>query len=183
MPHVASARRLFIGHGMRKRRQQGVIGHEALELADNIGLERTRRLDNAIQHLHIRHSAAILGNAHIEAVDATRHMAHQRAAHFIDALAGNKLAHRRIVRRRGAVALELKHQDIQVALDHRMHLTGCRRQIGIGIEHAELLLVHKRMSVAIEYIVREKSQGKGAPKLRIVFLQMAHAVTQAGELL
>ena len=58
-----------------------------------------------------------------------------------------------------------------------MHLTGCRRQIGIGIEHAKLLLVHKRMRVTIEYIVREKAQGKGAPKLRIVFLQMAHAVT------
>lgn len=72
------------------------------------------------------------------------------------------LARRRIVVDRGAIALDLQHQYVQVALEHRMDLAARILQLGIGLDNAKLPLVDKGAGITVEHVVRQQAQRKGA---------------------
>ena len=63
-----------------------------------------------------------------------------------------------------------------------MNLTARSLELGIGLDNAKLLLVDKGMGIAIEHIVRQQAQRKGATQIGIARLQVRHAVAQAREL-
>ena len=63
-----------------------------------------------------------------------------------------------------------------------MNLTARSLELGIGLDNAKLLLVDEGMGIAIEHIVRQQAQRKGATQIGIARLQVRHAVAQAREL-
>ena len=84
-------------------------------------------------------------------------MAHQHAGDLVDALGGDDLALRRVIEDRGVVALELQHEDVQVALDNRVDVATLVSQGGVCLLDAPLLIVDKGMRVAVERVVRQQA--------------------------
>ena len=166
-------------HAVRKAIEQRIVVHQALEQGNRARLGRTRRLDGAVEHLHIGHGAAVLPHRDIDAVHASGDVAHQHAGHAIDAIGGDDLARRRIILDRGAVALELQHQHVQVAFEHSVDLTARSLELGGGLENAKLLLVDKGVGIAVEHIVRKQAQCKRTAQVGIARQQVRHTVAQA----
>ena len=167
---------------MGKAVEQRVIVHQALNQRDRARLCGAGRLNRAIEHLHVRDGAGVLPRRDVDTVHAPGDVAHQHAGHAIDAVGGDDLARRRIVLDRGPVALELQHKHVQVAFEHGMNLTARSLELGIGLDNAKLLLVDKGVGIAVEHIVRQQAQRKGATQIGIARLQVRHAVAQAREL-
>ena len=51
-----------------------------------------------------------------------------------------------------------------------MNLTARSLELGIGLDNAKLLLVDKGVGIAIEHIVRQQAQRKGATQIGIARL-------------
>ena len=169
-------------HAVRKAVEQRIIVHQALEQGNRARLGRTGRLDSAVEHLHVRDGAGVLPRRDVDTVHASGNVAHQHAGNAIDAVGGNDLARRRIILDRCPIALELQHQHVQVAFEHGVDLAARSLELGVGINNAKLLLVDKGVGIAIEHIVRQQAQRKGATQIGIARLQVRHAVAQAREL-
>ena len=167
---------------MGKAVEQRVVVHQALDQGNRARLYRAGGLNGAIEHLHVRDGAGVLPRRDVDTVHAPGDVAHQHTGHAIDAVGGDDLARRRIVLDRGTVALELQHQHVQVAFEHGVYLAARSLELGIGIYNAKLLLVDKGVGIAVEHIVRQQAQRKGATQIGIARLQVRHAVAQAREL-
>ena len=182
MAQVTGALGQLRRHAMGKAVEQRVVVHQALEQGNRARLGRTGRLDSAVEQLHVGYGAAVLSHRDIDAVHASGNIAHQHTGNAIDAVGSDDLARRRIILDRSPIALELQHQHVQVAFEHGMNLTARSLELGIGLDNAKLLLVDKGMGIAIEHIVRQQAQRKGATQIGIARLQVRHAVAQAREL-
>ena len=159
-------------HAVRKAVEQRIIVHQALEQGNRARLGRTGRLDSAVEQLHVRDGAGVLPRRDVDTVHASGDVAHQHAGNAIDAVGGDDLARRRIILDRCPIALELQHQHVQVAFEHGMNLTARSLELGIGLDNAKLLLVDKGVGIAIEHIVRQQAQRKGATQIGIARLQV-----------
>ena len=157
-------------HAVRKAVEQRIIVHQALEQGNRARLGRTGWLDSAVEQLHVRDGAGVLPHRDVDTVHAPGDVAHQHAGNAIDAVGSDDLARRRIILDRGTVALELQHQHVQVTFEHRMDLAARILQLGIGLDNAKLLLVDKGVGIAVEHIVRQQAQRKGATQIGIARL-------------
>ena len=182
MTQVASTLGQLGRHAMGKAIEQRVVVHYAFDQGNCTRLGRARRLNRAVEQLHVRDGSTVLPHRDIDAVHAAGNIAHQYAGNAIDAVGGDDLARRRIVLDRGAIAFELQHQYIQVAFEYGMDLAARILQIEIGLHDAKLLLVDKGVRIAVEHVVRQQTQREGATQVGIARKQMRHAVAQAREL-
>ena len=167
---------------MGKAVEQRVVVHQALNQGNRARLCRSGRLNGTIEYLHVRNGAGVLPRRDVDTVHAPGDVAHQHTGHAIDAVGGDDLARRRIILDRSTVALELQHQHVQVTFEHGVNLAARSLELGGGVHNAKLLLVDKGVGIAVEHIVRQQAQRKGAAQIGVARLQVRHAVAQAREL-
>ena len=151
--------------------QQGVVAHQALEATEHIGAHGPRGFDQTVDELHVRHGPAVFVGGNIHAVDALCHEAHERSGDLVDARITGDLAHGRELGDGGAVAFELQHEQVEVALDHGVHLATGAGEVGVGLLDAPLLRVDEEVRVAVEHVVGEHAQRPGTAHTGIGELQ------------
>ena len=179
---IACSRGGFGGDAMPERLEQRVVFDQAFQTRERIGAQRARGLDHAVGELHIGDGSAVLVGAHAQAVHAACHKAHEGSGDLIDARVGDQLAHGWVVGDGGAIALELEHEDVKVALDDRVHLAARAGEVAVNLLNAPLLGVHKGVRVAVEHVVREQAECPCAANAGVGGLQVRNTVAQRGEL-
>ena len=138
------------------------------------------RVDAAVHKLVVGNRPGVLADTYRQVVDLQCHLCEQGTCDARDAVGAGQEGSRGHVRD-GQVAELFERPDVDVALYDGMDLALGADECVVRRDQGALLRVDKGMRAAVERIVPDEPQGKGAADARVVGGQMAHGVAYRPE--